>query len=389
MKINKISRAFRNVHESQEWPVTASLDIHDDSTYLFSVHKETGEVLKDLNIRGSYKKALKHMVNLGRKESVLVLLEAGPHGFAPYRYFQRQGYSVKMIAPSSIPHSGDKRKTDREDAIDNLDYHLSGKLRYVTVPDEEDESARECLRARHQSVCLVTKEKQKIIALMKRLGQIFEETKSTWTKAHYQWLRKVVLSPCARLVLDMRLLRLESLERDVAELTDTVLAYIAQRPGYAKLSQMYQYFSGIGTVRAAVLILEGRDLNRFTHPLPFMKFTGLIPGKHQSGGKDPALRITKAGNKYLRTAIIGAAAFFRDYRLLRSTAEMKAHPEVLREFITRCQNRLHLRYRNLIHKGKHSNKVKTAVAREFCGFLWEFATRIVPALNLDENKQVA
>jgi transposase len=389
MKINKISRAFRNIREAERWSVTASLDIHDDSTYLFSVQQETGEILKDLNLRGSYKKALKHLGHLGQKASVLILLEAGPHGFAPYRYFQRQGYAVKMIAPSSIPHSGDKQKTDRDDAIDNLNYHLSGKLRYVAVPDEEDECARECLRSRHQSVCLVTKEKQKIIALMKRLGQIFEGTKSNWTKAHYQWLKKVALHPCARQVLNMRLSRLETLERDVVQLTDTVLAYIAQRPGYAKLSQMYQYFSGIGTVRAAVLILEGRDLNRFTHPLAVMKFTGLIPGKHQSGRKDPALRITKAGNKYIRTAVVGAAAFFKDYRFLRSAAAMKAYPEILREFMTRCQDRLHMRYRYLMNKGKHSNKVKTAVAREFCGFLWEFAIKIVPTLNLEENKQAA
>jgi transposase len=30
----------------------------------------------------------------------------------------------------------------------------------------------------------------------------------------------------------------------------------------------------------------------------------LIPGKRQSGGKDLSLHITKAGNKYLRTALV-------------------------------------------------------------------------------------
>ena len=42
-------------------------------------------------------------------------------------------------------------------------------------------------------------------------------------------------------------------------------------------------------------------------------------------------------------------------------------------FFFKMQNRLVTRYKHLKAKGKHSNKARVAVARELCGFLWEYA----------------
>ena len=115
-----------------------------------------------------------------------------------------------------------------------------------------------------------------------------------------------------------------------------------------------------------------------------MKYTGLIPGKYASGGKDPALKITKAGNKYLRTALVGIAKHYNDRRLLISKNKLSCYAEPLREFVMRCQERLYNRYKYLKAKGKHTNKARVALAREMCGYVWELINKVVPKLSEKE-----
>ena len=389
MKPKQVSIMYQNIKKTHQFPIVCSLDIHDSSSYMFTVNTQTGEILKDVNIVGSYKKVAKHLQKIGFKDSIMTILEAGPHGFAPYRYFTKIGYSVKIIAPSSIPRRNKKQKTDRQDAIDNLNYHFSGVLRYVSIPGEEDECARECLRARYHVVHQVTKEKQKIIALLKRQGVIYNLTKTNWTRTYYRWLKGVKLNTFVRQVIDMRLCRLESLERERDALWKSIDSYVTNHPEYVELKRYYGLISGIGPVGSVTLILEGRDLNRFGHPVALMNFTGLIPGKHQSGSKDPVMRITKAGNKYMRTVLVGAAKHYCDYRLLHSKKKLNTFPPLLREFLLRCRDRLCTRYKTLRAKGKHSNKVKVAVARELCGFLWEYITQIIPQFQQYQVAKVA
>jgi len=131
-----------------------------------------------------------------------VILEAGNHGFSSYRKLSKAGYHCKLIAPSSRPQRGKEQKTDRDDAINNLHYHLSGLLSYVWVPNIEDEATRECLRHRYRQIWNITKQKQRINSFTKRYGLEFTLTKSNWTVTHYKWLRSVSLVQTARFVLD-------------------------------------------------------------------------------------------------------------------------------------------------------------------------------------------
>jgi len=133
------------------------------------------------------------------------------------------------------------------------------------------------------------------------------------------------------------------------------------------------------------LILEGNDLGRFSRAGKFMSYTGLIPKKESSGTKDPSRKITKAGNSFLRLAIVGAAKFYRDRRYLISEKKLNEIEKPVRDLIIRCQNRLHTRYRYLCNKGVHSNKAKVAVARELSGFIWEFGAKIIPNINQQEK----
>ena len=360
---------------NKRYPIVASLDVHDDSIYNLTVNTRTGEVLADCNILGGYKQVLAMLEKTAAKGKTLVIYEAGSHGFAPYRFFTRHGYTCKVVAPTSIPHRAVRRKTDPDDAADNFHYHTSGLLRYVTVPTETDEDAREALRYRFQLGWNCTKEKQRIQALLKRYGLKYEQGKTPWTNRFYKWIKSVEVLPMCREVLDMRLESISSLELEIGKL-DTVLdGFFSQMQSRHDLFDLYQYIPGIARIGGMVLVVEGGDLRRFPHPYAFMSYVGLFPGKRSSGKKDPAMHITKTGNSYLRFIIVGAAKFFTDRRTLLSSKQLEKLPVEVRPVIKRCQDRLHKRYKDLTVKGMKSKKAKVAVARELCGFIWELAVK--------------
>jgi transposase len=365
----------------EQMPITVSLDIHDNSTYVYAVDLGTGELLHDTCIPGHYKKVLRHLKRLGPPNKVLILYEAGPHAFAPYRFFNKHGFTTKVIAPISIPKRNRKQKTDREDAIDNLSHYVGANLSFVTVPDIELEQARDCLRYRTQTVWNIIREKQRIHSLIKRLGLVYTATKTSWTKAHYAWLRKIEVSICTRTLINAHLENISMLEQQCQTIEASLDRFFETHPEYCRFKDAYLHLRGIGRVHAMTFVLEAGDLNRFSHPNQIMKFVGVVPGKHQSGEKDPALHITKAGNKFLRTAFVGAAKSYRDNRFLYSKKQLEKMTPPEKEFLSKMQNRLTHKYRQLRARGKHANKARVAVAREMCGFLWEYATKVIPAIE--------
>lgn len=380
----KIKYKFQKEKNVKDYDVISSLDIHTNNIYMYTVNIANGELLVDTNLFGGYKAVLKKLKKCGPKKKVLVLVEAGNQGFSPYRHFQRNGYDCKIIAPNSIPRRGKEQKTDRDDAIDNLHYSHAGLLRYVNVPTEKDEDSREALRYRYQIVMEIRLQKQKILSLIKRTGLVYDLTKSNWTKTHYQWLKTIELPQSARMVLDCRMDQLEATEGRLNKIDDQLDAIVTKDENYQRIVKLYMLIPGIGRIGAMTLLWEGRDLNRFPKAASLMNFTGLIPKKMSSGGKDPALRITKAGNKYLRLAIVGAAKYYRDARYLISKKTLNCMPESLGAFLSRCQTRLNSRYRYLVRRGKPSNKAKVAIAREMCGFLWELFSKQIPNLSTEE-----
>jgi transposase len=389
MSKTKVSTQFKKMHQATTHPLVVSLDVHDETTYLVAVDTRTGEIKRDCRVIGHYHKVIHHLKKIGTRGEISVLVEAGPHGFAPWRCFTNAGYVTYVIVPGSLPNARRAQKTDRDDAIENLNYHCSGLLRYVHVPDVEDEYIRECLRERQHVMWAITKEKQKLLSLLKRHGIEYNETKTNWTKTHYRWLARVTLPSPIRGIVDIILQRMDSLVKEADMLWHFIDGYINNHPRYSRLRHWYMQMVGVGAVISATLIIEGGDLFRFPHPKALMKFTGLIPGKRQSGGKDPSLHITKSGNKYLRTSLVAIAKYYQDFRHLQKKKDIEKMPPILKEFILRSQHRLFTRYHALRRSGKCSTKARVAVAREVAGFIWELSTKVVPQLEGDLKQKAA
>jgi transposase len=64
---------------------------------------------------------------------------------------------------------------------------------------------------------------------------------------------------------------------------------------------------GVGTLTALVFTLTIDDKNRIHKSRTAGAFVGLRPRKDQSGEADPQLRITKAGDPFLRRLLVNSA----------------------------------------------------------------------------------
>ncbi len=129
---------------------------------------------------------------------------------------------------------------------------------------------------------------------------------------------------------------------------------------------------GISTITACILVTELGDLKRFPSPRELMSFLGLVPSEHTSDGKGTRGSITKTGNRFVRKALIESANSYRNPAKKSGPIRKRneGQPRQVCEIAWQAQTRLCGRYRKMLGRGKNYNIVKTAIAREMCGFIW-------------------
>jgi len=69
-------------------------------------------------------------------------------------------------------------------------------------------------------------------------------------------------------------------------------------------TQRLTQFDGVGSLTALTFILTLADKHRFARSRDVGCYLGLRPRRYQSGGRDPELGITKAGDSYLRSLMV-------------------------------------------------------------------------------------
>jgi len=70
-----------------------------------------------------------------------------------------------------------------------------------------------------------------------------------------------------------------------------------------------QEIKGVGPVTALAYVLTLEEPSRFPKGREVGTYLGLTPRRDQSGEQDPQLRITKAGNSFVRRLLVGAAQY--------------------------------------------------------------------------------
>ncbi len=352
--------------------VWVGMDVHQDSitaAVLFGndYDPRIERLPGDLNaVRRMFRRLSEH-------GTVRSCYEASGAGFVLQRALEHDGFHCEVIAPSLIPRKpGDRRKTDRLDAIHLVHHYRAGNLVPVTVPSQEQEEIRQLVRSRLAVQSHVLQLKHRIVRVLATHGHRFTEGKSNWTMKHRDWLRKLnrELEGPLQTVLAYHLELLDYLEAQKNALEAEIDRYARSDP-FRRQVEALCCFRGVKTLTAMTILTELGDIRRFAHPTGLMAYAGLVPSERSSGNVQRRGSITKAGSQELRRVLIEAAWHYRKKAtstLVLNRRRMGQNPQVVAIAI-KAQHRLQKKFAKIALR-KHSCTAVTAVARELCGFIW-------------------
>jgi len=348
------------------------LDVHVDSITAAILQGDCTdpEVIK---LPGDLMKVRRLFRRLAKKGAVRACYEASGAGFVLHRALTRDGFHCEVIAPSLIPRkTGDRRKTDRIDAVMLAKLYRSGHLTPVHIPSVDQEAIRRLIRLRctYQHLCKDTK--RRICGMLLNAGLIYREGRSLWTQKHRAWLaqlRRQLVGPLQiALVAELEHLEYLQMQRDAL---DTEIERYAQSTPFRERVAALCCLRGVKTLTAMTLLSEIGDIHRFHSPRSLMAYFGLVPSERSSGNRERRGPITKAGNTQARRILVEAAWNNRHRAgadLILKRRRQGQPPEIV-AIAVKAQHRLSRKFYRLWQR-KHPHVAIVAVARELCGFVW-------------------
>jgi transposase len=363
--------------------IFVGVDVDDNQYTVFVLHQQTGEC-QNFRTRPTASALIEHFDKVSKnKERFRICYESTYLAFSLQRLLQENGYHCEVVASSLIPdRPGRQRKTDRLDAENLARYYLSGHLTIVHPPDPEDESVRDLLRSRELIVGQLTELKNHIVGYCRRRGWDFKQEtryKTAWTKEYVTWLERRYKASSESAVkenLGLLLKRYEYTVSLIKEYDEKILLFSQEKRWKEKVTSL-TCFRGFSTLAAMTVITELGDVKRFKHPRSLTSYVGLDITEYSSGGKEKKFGISKMGNRRIRTVLIEASqSAMRSPQVsqkLRRRREGANFAQI--DIADRCMRRLAKKSRAMMMRGKHTNKIKAACAREMLGFLWESLTK--------------
>ncbi|MBQ9044054.1 MAG: IS110 family transposase [Eggerthellaceae bacterium] len=306
--------------------------------------------------------------------------ESGCTGFHMCRELRALGVDCDVVAASTIARSPDdrKRKNDRRDARRLLSEMMAPDPSYSTVwlPDEECEGERDLVRARHDARQALKKSRQQANAILLRHGFVWNEKtpsgrlKVTWGRDHASWVESLSLPGAAQDALQYYLDAISE-QQELAKRLDALVRERAELPRWKPAVDALSHVKGIDVPSAFLLAVEFGDFARFESGRAVSCWAGLVPSSNDSADKHANGHITKAGNPYVRTALIeGLSNMYvrkAKAKALRDGQEVSGR---VRRLCRRCDARMAERHERMSKEGKQPNVIKVALANEMVRWVW-------------------
>ena len=280
---------------------TIGLDLGDRRTQM-CVLEVSGEIEEEFQIPTT-ERGLER--GLDKRERCRVVLEVGTHSPWVSRWLKGRGFEVIVANPRMLPLiTQSDAKDDRSDAehLARLGRADPKLLRPIEPRGEATQRDQSLLQVRNGLVqsraSLVTQAR----GLAKPLGM---RLPSCTTEGFAGRMRKEGLEevfPGMRElveVVDHLTQQIHGLDREIEEVSET------RYPETKLLRQI----AGVGPITALAYVLRIEDPRRFKRSRSVGAYLGMRPRRRQSGSSNPMLRITKAGDPYLRKLLVQSAHY--------------------------------------------------------------------------------
>jgi len=243
----------------------------------------------------------------------IVTVEATRDWYWLYELLEELGVTVKLANARKVRLIAESwLKTDKVDPKSLAQLERTGFLPEAYIPPREIRDNREYLRYRLTLVRLRTGLKNKVHALLDKLG-IKHPFADLFCLAGRRFLSQLTLRPAYREELSNYLALIEDIERRIVTATKEITRQLKPDPR----AKLLMTIPGIGYLTSYLLLNEIGDIKRFPSPGKLCAYGGIVPIVRQSADHRWQGHITKEGNRYIRWALTESAckAPSKDYAL--------------------------------------------------------------------------
>lgn len=241
----------------------------------------------------------------GGRPRMRIALEAGTHSPWMSRMLEQCGHEVYVADSRRLPLiSASVSKDDRRDAetlarLVRSDPQLLSPVRHRS---EQVQADRMVLQSRDALVQARTSLINRVRGLVKPFGV---QLPKTATRSFAQKVADRIPPPAQEAVAPL-LRVIEELSQEIRKADRQVETIAKDRyPVTEHLKQV----NGVGTLTALAFVLTLVEPDRFRKSRAVGSYLGLRPRRSASGDSDPQLRITKAGDPWMRRLLVQSAQY--------------------------------------------------------------------------------
>ena len=221
------------------------------------------------------------------------------------RELTRLGHEVRLIPPQYVKPYVKRNKTDAADAEAICEAVGRPNMRFVPIKTKEQQG----VLALHRVRALLVRQRTATINAMRGLLGEFGIVAAKGTARLDELRRRLALAtaeqipPAARLAIEALFTHVDSLRAQAETIEAEILAWHQASEPSRRLASV----PGVGPLTASALVAAVGDGRQFQSARHFAAWLGLTPRMPASGDKERIGRISKGGDRYLRTMLIHGA----------------------------------------------------------------------------------
>jgi transposase len=284
--------------------ITVGLDLGDKKHAICAID-EGGSIIDERTIT-NHRESLRRLSL--KYPGARIALEVGSHSPWISRFLSGLGHEVLVANPRKLRAIyASNRKSDQTDArmiarLARVDPELLYPIQHGT-----EQSQRDLLQIKLRDN--LVRQRVDIISsvrfTIKSLGVVLP---SPSTECFAKRCRTLLQGEHAELLamVEPSLQVVDVLTQSIRELDRAIERLCEENyPATMRLRQI----CGVGAITSLCYVLTIEDPERFDSPRDVAAYLGLVPKRDQSGNLDKQLRISKAGDAYLRRLLVGSAQY--------------------------------------------------------------------------------
>jgi transposase len=283
--------------------IVIGIDLGDKKNSVCVLDKN-GNIVEIVDVTNTRQGMIKYFDKYD-KEEVLVVIEAGTHSAWVSELIEDMGHRVLVGNPRKLRAIwAGENKTDTRDAemlarIGRFDTKLLYPIKHRSSDAQADLAM---IKARDSLVRVRANLVNHVRSTVKSMGY---RIKNSSVEGFHKRAMEAIPDELKG--------ALEPLIKIIRELSDEIKGYDKKIDLLCKEKYdetfLLRRIGGVGALTALAYVLTIEDPSRFRKSRMVGAFLGLVPRRDQSGQTDKQLRITKAGNDYLRRLLVGSAQY--------------------------------------------------------------------------------